>query len=380
MTPKQILVRNIPVELSEWVEEECRRYNMTQQEFILSTLTKAHNLIPGEERMFPMPKGTRQFRFIDLFAGIGGIRIAFERLGGECVFSSEWDKYAQKTYRAWFGEMPEGDIRSINPAEIPDHDVLTAGFPCQPFSIAGVSKKKSLGKEHGFRDKSQGNLFFYITAIIKVKRPPVIFLENVKNLRSHDGGKTWAVITKALEELDYAIFHRIYDGARWVPQHRERLFIAGFDKKVFGENPEFEFPEPPDNHPRLKDILDKVPNEKYTLTEHLWEYLQAYAKRHREKGNGFGFGLADPNGISRTLSARYYKDGSEILIPQKGKIPRRLSPQECVRLMGFPKECQVVVSDTQAYKQLGNAVVVPAIETAGKQVVEHLLSKKLVAA
>ena len=374
---KQILVRNISKEVGEWIEQERHQYNMTQQEFILSTLNKAHVATPKNERMFPKPTNNPQFTFIDLFAGIGGVRIAFEKLGGECIFTSEWDKYAQKTYKAWFGEMPAGDIRKIKPADIPNHDILAAGFPCQPFSIAGVSKKKSLGMAHGFKDKNQGNLFFYLATIIEAKRPPIIFLENVKNLKSHDGGRTWEVITKKLEELNYSIFHKIYDGAHWVPQHRERVFIVGFNKKIFGNSPEFTFPEPPkDKKPKLRDILEKAPKEKYTLTKHLWEYLQDYARRHQEKGNGFGFGIADPDGITRTLSARYYKDGSEILIAQKNKQPRRLSPQECVRLMGFPEQCKVVVSDTQAYRQFGNAVVVPAVETAGKEVVKMLLSKK----
>lgn len=380
--PKQLLVRNLPEDVGDWIEEERKQFNMSQQEFILSVLNKVHSSAQEQQlpifennRIVPKPNQGGKFKFIDLFAGIGGFRIALESHGGDCVFSSEWDKYAQKTYKAWFGEMPAGDIREIDPKTIPDHDVLAAGFPCQPFSIAGVSKKISLGKDHGFKDKKQGNLFFYLAAVIETKRPAVLFLENVKNLRSHDKGRTWSVIKKTLEDLDYVIFDKIHDAAHWVPQHRERVFIIGFNKKVFGDKPDFSFPEPPVVKPKLKDILEKKPDDKYTLTAHLWQYLQNYAKRHQEKGNGFGFGIASPSGITRTLSARYYKDGSEILIEQgKNKSPRRLTPNECAKLMGFPPECKIVVSDTQAYRQFGNAVVVPAIHAVSGEAVRTLLT------
>jgi DNA (cytosine-5)-methyltransferase 1 len=380
--PKQLLVRNIPPNVSEWIEDGRRQTNMSQREFVLSVLNNAYTakreqLENGHtERIVPKSNKKNDFTFIDLFAGIGGFRIAFESLGGGCVFSSEWDKYAQKTYKAWFGEMPAGDIRKINPKNIPNHDILAAGFPCQPFSIAGVSKKKSLGRAHGFKDKNQGNLFFYLATIIKAKKPPVLFLENVKNLRSHDSGRTWKVIKSTLEEMNYVVFDKIHDAAHWVPQHRERVFIIGFHKKYFGNDVNFTFPEPPKKQQKLKDILEENPSNKYTLTEHLWEYLQNYAKRHQEKGNGFGFGMANPEGITRTLSARYYKDGSEILISQGNSTPpRRLTPVECSRLMGFPPECKIVVSDTQAYRQFGNAVVVPAIEAVAKKVVKVLTKK-----
>lgn len=295
-------------------------------------------------------------------------------MGGQCVFSSERDAFAQKTYRAWFGETPAGDIREIKPKDIPDHDILAAGFPCQPFSIAGVSKRTSLGLKNGFKDGDQGNLFFSLARIIEAKRPPVVFLENVKNLQAHDGGRTFKTIKSRLSELGYTTYHKIHDGAHWVPQHRERIFIVGFNKRNFGDSPGFAFADPPENRPKLKDILEKRPAAKYTLTRHLWWYLQDYARRQKEKGNGFGFGIADPNGIARTLTARYHKDGSEILIRQKGKPPRRLTPRECARLMGFPKECKVVVSDTQAYRQFGNAVVVLAVEHAANGVVKKLLA------
>jgi DNA (cytosine-5)-methyltransferase 1 len=309
-----------------------------------------------------------QFTFVDLFAGIGGFRIALDGLGGECLFSCEWDPYSKKTYKAWFGEVPFGDIRELDVNTIPNHDVLAAGFPCQPFSIAGVSKKNSLGRAHGFKDNSQGTLFFHLATIIGLKRPPVIFLENVKNLTSHDGGRTWEVIKGTLDDLGYKVFWKVIDAAAWVPQHRERVYIVGFDKNVYPKDLEFKFPSPPTTKkPMLRDILEKNPDPKYTLSAHLWEYLQAYAAKHKAKGNGFGFGLANLEGVSRTLSARYYKDGSEILIPQ-GEIPRRLTPQECRRLMGFPSKLKIVVSDMQAYKQFGNAVVPKVIIAVGKQI------------
>ena len=370
--------RSVLGELSDLTIDKIEYIGEGEQASLFDLLIDANKVnYSGIDANKTVSTGKEEFRFIDLFAGIGGFRFAFEKLGGKCVFSSEWDKYAQITYKAWFGETPVGDIRKINPADIPDHDLLAAGFPCQPFSLAGVSKKNSLGRAHGFKDEKQGNLFFYLAAIIAAKKPPVIFLENVKNLQSHDHGKTWQVITDKLKELNYAIFYKIHDAAHWVPQHRERIFIIGFDKKVFGENPGFKFPDNPVGKPKLKDILEKNPQEKYTLSSHLWQYLQDYAKRHREKGNGFGFGIADPNGITRTLSARYHKDGSEILIEQGAtKPPRRLTPQECARLMGFPANYKIVVSDTQAYRQFGNAVVVPAVEATGREVVKMLLSKK----
>lgn len=314
------------------------------------------------------------FTFIDLFAGIGGFRIPLDNLGGECVFSSEKDPYAQKTYCEWFGEMPHGDITEILAKDIPDHEVLAAGFPCQPFSIAGVSKKQSLGHSHGFDCEIQGTLFFNVASIIELKRPPIVLLENVKNLRSHDKGRTWTVIQDVLKDLEYEVFSEIIDAADYVPQHRERIYIVCFDKRVFGENLVFDFPDKPTvERPKLSEILDPHPDPKYTLSDHLWGYLQEYAERHRAKGNGFGFGLANLDGITRTLSARYYKDGSEILIPQEGKNPRRLTPVECSRLMGFPPEYKIVVSDTQAYRQFGNAIVPKVSEAVVQQVKPFLI-------
>jgi DNA (cytosine-5)-methyltransferase 1 len=311
------------------------------------------------------------FTFIDLFAGIGGFRSALEKLGGCCRFSCEWDKYSQRTYQAWYGDVPHADIRELKIADIPNHDILAAGFPCQPFSIAGVSKRQSLGMAHGFECATQGNLFFQLATIIEAKRPAVLFLENVKNLKSHDKGRTWQVIQARLDELGYWIFYKIIDAAAWVPQHRERVYIVCFDKKAFPERPPFEFPESPEQpKPKLIDILEAAPDPKYTLTEHLWNYLQRYAEGHRARGNGFGFGLVDPTKIARTLSARYYKDGAEILIPQgENKPPRRLTPLECARLMGFDEK-KIVVSDTQAYRQFGNAVVPKVVEAVGRQIIK----------
>lgn len=370
MSGHNILVRDIPPEVRSWIARESAERSLSQQELLLqllqdvSTGTSQLTLFQPTRPAAPSPATGMPFGFIDLFAGIGGLRLGLERLGGRCLFSSEWDRYCQKTYKAWFGDEVSGDLTKITPADIPDHDLLAAGFPCQPFSIAGVSKKNSLGRAHGFKDATQGNLFFTLATIIGIKRPPAILLENVKNLQSHDKGRTWNVIRSTLEELDYCIFTKVIDAAAYVPQHRERIFIVGFDKRVFGDNPPYKFPGSPDGDPpKLKDILEEKVDAKYTLSDHLWSYLQEYAKRHQERGNGFGFGLAKRDGVTRTLSARYYKDGSEILIPQARKAPRRLTPSECARLMGFPDDLPIVVSDTQAYKQFGNAVV-PKVVTA----------------
>ena len=299
---------------------------------------------------FP-PSEKTTFKFIDLFAGIGGIRLAFQNNGGKCVFTSEWDTYAKKTYEANFGEVPFGDITKIPEKEIPDHDILLGGFPCQPFSIAGVSKKKSLGRQHGFLDKTQGTLFFDIARIIEHKSPKVFMLENVKNLVSHDKKKTFKVITETLSELGYSIHYKVLDAKYYVPQHRERIIIVGFNNSVFNQKEAFEFPEPHETELAIRDILQKKVDPKYTLSDKLWTYLQEYKKKHQAKGNGFGFGLTDLNSVSRTLSARYYKDGAEILIPQR-KEPRRLTPRECARIQGFPDNFVIPVSNNQAYKAI----------------------------
>ncbi len=314
-----------------------------------------------------------KFTFIDLFAGIGGMRIAFERQGGDCVYSNEWNKYCQQTYFANFGEQPDGDITKVDARIIPDHDILVAGFPCQPFSIAGVSKKHSLGRATGFEDKTQGTLFFDVCRIIKAKRPKAFMLENVKNLKSHDRGNTFKVIMESLDELDYQVFYAILDGQNYVPQHRERILIIGFDRRRYGKDIDFKFDiTPVEPKPLMKDILEESPDSRYTLSDNLWVYLQNYADKHRAAGNGFGYGLADPNGVARTLSARYYKDGSEILIAQEDCNPRRLTPRECARLQGFPDDFKIVVSDTQAYKQFGNSVVVPLMTDVARLIVSKL--------
>jgi DNA (cytosine-5)-methyltransferase 1 len=321
-------------------------------------------------RAHPAVLAPRQsLKFIDLFCGIGGFRIAFELAGGECVFSSDWDKHSQVTYEANFGEKPIGDIRAIAVKDIPRFDVLCAGFPCQPFSIAGVSKKQSLGRKHGFDDEKQGNLFFSIAEIIEHHRPSAFVLENVKNLKSHDKGRTFKVIHDTLtNDLGYHLHYRVIDARSMVPQHRERIFLVGFR-----DPRHFDFPAFPSVGPKLASILETKVPEKYTLTDHLWTYLQNYAKKHQAAGNGFGFGLVTGRDVSRTLSARYYKDGSEILVDQGARRnPRRLTPRECARLMGYPDSFKISVSDTQAYRQFGNSVVVPVVERIAAEVVSAL--------
>lgn len=339
---------------------------------------------------------TPAFKFIDLFAGIGGLRRGFDSIGGKCVFTSEWDKYSQATYKANYrcdDHDVAGDITQIDAATIPEHDILLAGFPCQPFSIAGVSKKNALGRAHGFADETQGTLFFDVARIIAHHRPKAFLLENVKNLVNHDKGQTFAVIMKTLrEELGYDVVHKVIDAKGFVPQHRERIFIVGFRKDlgIDFSFKDYDMPSPftgpklskilhpengseaPDKHYTVGNIA--TVSERYTLTDHLWKYLRDYADKHKAAGNGFGFGLVGPNDVARTLSARYYKDGSEILIDRgKGNNPRRLTPRECARLMGFDEpgkaEFVIPVSDTQAYRQFGNSVVVSVV----KSVAAHML-------
>jgi len=328
-----------------------------------------HCINPREKRA--CVTGVSGHRFIDLFAGIGGMRLAFEGAGCSCVFSSEWDRFAATTYKANFGETPSGDIRSIPSGAVPEHDILVAGFPCQPFSISGVSKKGSLGRPHGFEDVSQGTLFFEIARLLRDRRPRAFLLENVKNLVHHDRGRTFAVILRTLrDELGYYVPEpQIVDASCFVPQHRERIYLVGFREPVAFDFPSFSAC----SRPTLGDILEPAPAEKYVLSEKLWGYLQRYREKHRRAGNGFGYGLADPGGITRTLSARYYKDGSEILIGRgTGRPPRRLTPRECARLMGFPDDFVIPVSDTQAYKQFGNSVVVPVVRVLARQIAATL--------
>ena len=330
------------------------------------------------------------FRFIDLFAGIGGFRRGFESIGGNCVFTSEWDKHSVTTHLANYNciDGVAGDIRNIPVRQIPSHDVMLAGFPCQPFSLAGVSKKNSLGRNHGFHCEVQGTLFFDIARIIEHHRPKAFLLENVKNLVGHDRGRTFKVIRRVLQdELQYQISFRIIDASGFVPQHRERIFIAGFSSPNGFDFDNLTVPKA-SNGPKLRAILhpedgSEEPEDpytigpraavasKYTLSNHLWTYLQQYAEKHRSRGNGFGYGLVGAGDVARTLSARYYKDGSEILVRQaNGRNPRRLTPRECARLMGFDGEggepFKIPVSDTQAYRQFGNAVVVPVVEAIAR--------------
>jgi DNA (cytosine-5)-methyltransferase 1 len=332
-----------------------------------------------------------RFNFIDLFAGIGGLRKGFNAIGGHCVFTSEWNKYAQQTYAANFRDNHalHGDITLIDAAEIPDHDVLIAGFPCQPFSLAGVSKKNSLGRLHGFADEAQGTLFFDVARILKEKRPAAFMLENVKNLTSHDKGRTFQVIIKTLtQELGYKVWHKVIDAQHFVPQHRERIVIVGFRDDVPFSWDDLDLPVK--GSVKLKTVLhpengseqEESPytlgengsvNGKYTLTDKLWQYLQGYAEKHRAAGNGFGFGLVTPDDVARTLSARYFKDGSEILVSQgKKKNPRRLTPRECARLMGYGDDFRIPVSDTQAYKQFGNSVAVPVFREVARIMQPHI--------
>lgn len=330
----------------------------------------------AEARAADRPAAPRTFTFIDLFAGIGGLRLGFESIGGHCVFTSEWDRHAQQTYQLNFRDNhpPAGDIRefSADPTRVPDHDVMLAGFPCQPFSIAGVSKKNALGRPHGFLCDTQGTLFYDTAEIIRAKRPAAFLLENVKNLERHDGGRTFRTIMNVLQnELGYHVTARVISSEAWVPQKRERIFIVGFREKNDFDLGKLELPDRAAG-PRLGSILDPHDqvDPKYTLTPRLWEYLQTYKAKHAEKGNGFGYSLFGPDDVTRTLSARYYKDGSEILIHQPGRRPRRLTPRECARLMGFETKDRAFLlhgSDTQAYRQFGNSVVVPVIEYLARQ-------------
>jgi DNA (cytosine-5)-methyltransferase 1 len=348
------------------------------------------------QRLLPLAHATDDaaapFTFIDLFAGIGGIRMGFEAHGGRCVFTSEWNPYAQKTYLANFPDAAHifaGDITQVDENDIPDHDVLLGGFPCQPFSIAGVSKKNSLGRAHGFADETQGTLFFDVARIIKAKQPKAFLLENVKNLVSHDKGNTFRVIKKVLEQdLGYHIHCKVIDGQHFVPQHRERILIVGFHEATDFSWDDLQLPK---HEPKLNSILhpqdgSEAPEShyttgakakidpRYTLTPNLWAYLQNYAAKHRAAGNGFGFGLVDGDSVTRTLSARYYKDGSEILVSQgPRKRPRRLTPRECARLMGLPDTFVIPVSDTQAYKQFGNSVVMPVMREVARIMVPRVI-------
>ncbi|WP_018419836.1 MULTISPECIES: DNA (cytosine-5-)-methyltransferase [Paraburkholderia] len=390
--PQQLLSQALELysqcELAERIGRNVRtirRWEANGGQFPVIAEAALRELISAKMKR-PRAPAFAKFRFIDLFAGIGGIRRGFESFGGQCVFTSEWNEFSKKTYLENYGSQHDhqfiGDITAFPSGAVPSHDVLLAGFPCQPFSIAGVSKKNSLGRPHGFECTTQGTLFYDVARIIDAKRPAAFLLENVKNLISHDKGNTFRTILSVLRnELKYEVHYKVIDGQHFTPQHRERIVIVGFRQST-----DFDFSalELPAVGPRLGSILHKTDGtepvlahdgnrffdhelqkvqDKYTLTPNLWTYLQVYADKHRAAGNGFGYGLVDPESVTRTLSARYFKDGSEILFSQGGKRrPRRLTPRECARLMGFPDDFVIPVSDTQAYRQFGNSVVVPVID------------------
>lgn len=422
---KQIAELLNPHTGNDWCRETINRILKGKSEKCLSRFEASilETLLPVKPAHYDNPK----FKFIDLFAGIGGIRKGFDEIGGKCVFTSEWNKYSVRTYKANHYSDPNEhifneDIREVTLTEndeiseteayknidkvIPDHDVLLAGFPCQPFSLAGVSKKNSLGKAHGFECETQGTLFFDVCRIIAAKQPAVFVLENVKNLKSHDKGKTFKVIMEALDDLGYDVIDvdsnkggqdpKIIDAKLFLPQHRERIVLVGFrrDLSLSNDISLKDLPKP-NNTPTFAELLDEEVPDKYILTPKLWEYLYHYAKKHQAKGNGFGYGLVDPNdkkAYARTLSARYHKDGSEILIDRgwdkklgeldfndmfnQASRPRRLTPQECARLMGFDKPGEtnfvIPVSDTQAYRQFGNSVVVPVFRAVAELIKEKI--------
>jgi DNA (cytosine-5)-methyltransferase 1 len=354
----------------------------TGRQLLLPSVNPTDYSFSFEGVPFPPPM-EHSFTFIDLFAGIGGTRIAFQDAGGKCVFSSEWDRFSQKTYSANFGETPYGDIKAIDEQDIPDHDVLVAGFPCQPFSLAGVSKKNALGRAHGFDDKIQGTLFFDIARILAEKRPTVFFLENVKNLVSHDSGRTFETVKATLSKLGYVFKWRIVDASAWVPQHRERIFIVGLlgdhpaVNEVIGNAEKIRIPAKPEagyERVELRDIVNQDVDERYTLGPGTWATLERHKAHHAAEGNGFGYGLItvpiEMGQQTRTISARYHKDGAEILIEQPNHPtgrPRRLTPQEAMQLMGLdPKRFRFPVSDTQKYRQIGNSVVIPAVRPTAR--------------
>ena len=379
-------MKQVHIRVEDELYEKLNAYSLQSEQSMQDCVREAVAYYVTDIKRKKKDTSNKQFSFIDLFAGIGGMRIAFDRAGGHCVYSNEWNKYSQQTYFANFGEQPDGDITQVNEKDIPNHDILVAGFPCQPFSIAGVSKKNSLGRETGFADKTQGTLFFDVCRILKEKRPKAFMLENVKNLCSHDKGKTFQVIKESLDELNYEVpdemdindLYELYQQAKPIADDdftidRERIIIVGFDRERYGKDIDFKFNLTPRNpKPVMQDILEKEVEAKYTLSDKLWVYLQNYAAKHKAAGNGFGYGIAPLDGVSRTISARYYKDGSEILIAQEGKNPRRLTPRECARLQGFPDSFKIPVSDTQAYRQFGNSVVVPLMENVAKLIVEKL--------
>ena len=385
------------LELKENGERTIRGWELGEHKPSKSKLAKILEL--HEEAPFRNENKNPKFRFIDLFAGIGGIRLPFQQLGGECVFSSEWDKFAQRTYAANYGEVPSGDITQIIASDIPDHDILMGGFPCQSFSQAGLKK--------GFED-TRGTMFFEIQRILGEKRPKVFLLENVKQLKGHDKGRTLQTILNILtgesdlplddvpmsddarealgKKLNYWVDYKVLRAADFgIPQNRERIFIVGFDRDYFGENIDFnkifKWPEPTNQPTKVGDILESQDildalEDKYTISDKLWAGHLRRKAEHGIKGNGFGYSLFNrESSYTNTISARYYKDGSEVLIDQShlGKNPRKLTPRECARLQGFPDDFIVdAVSQGQIYKQFGNSVCVKVIQAVAKQIVTVL--------
>lgn len=349
-------------------------YKKRALEYIASRI---ENLVTTEwDVPFPPPKNPK-FNFIDLFAGIGGFRVALQNLGGKCVFSSEIDNAAKQTYEANFGEFPFGDIRDFTGPQItdkelnkliPDHNVLTGGFPCQPFSLAGVSARNFLGQVHGFSDEDKGNLFFDIARIVDVKRPEIVFLENVKNFKGHDEGNTYKTVKKTFEDLGYSFFSDTINAAQWVPQKRQRFYMVCFKN----DPKNFTFPKSISEFKKLRTILENDVAPEYTISDRLWEGHINRTKRNIERGTGFTANTADLDKPANTLVARYGKDGKECLIPQKGMNPRKLTPRECARLQGFPETFKLPSSNAAAYKQFGNSVAIPVIEAIATEIIRVL--------
>lgn len=369
------------------IKEKRLRLNMTQKEFAdavgmskngdrtirrweagetkPSSIELKHILSFPENTPFPN-NGIAPYTMIDLFAGIGGTRLGFYQTGKtKVVFSSEFDDHAVKTYKANFGEDPFGDITKIESNAIPDHDILVGGFPCQAFSQAG--------KKLGFED-TRGTLFFEIARILKDKQPKAFLLENVKNLTLHDKGRTFEVIINTLKDLDYEVTYKLFKAKDFgVPQNRERIYIVGFNKNKVSNYTDFHMPTPPCTPTSVGQILEPYVDEKYTISDKLWDGHKRRKAEHIEKGNGFGYSLFSADSpYTNTISARYYKDGSEILISQEGSNPRKITPREAARLQGFPEEFIIPVSDTQAYKQFGNSVAVPVIHAIAENIIKVL--------
>jgi DNA (cytosine-5)-methyltransferase 1 len=348
------------------VEVDTLNYVVEQEEICKTTSHIKQNFIP-----FPHVERPK-FTFVDLFAGIGGFRITMQEKGGKCVFSSEWDAFAKKTYEANFGELPHGDIREILEESIPDHDVLCAGFPCQPFSLAGISARNSLNTAHGFACETQGTLFFDVIRIINAKRPKIVFLENVKNIVRHDDGKTFAIIRNTIESLGYSFSHQIIDSSSLVPQKRVRCYMVC----IRDDNEKFGFPKIEGIPLALKMILEEKVDDSFTISSKLWEGHQRRTQRNLDRGTGFTAFCADLDKPSNTIVARYGKDGKECLIPQDNKNPRMLTPRECARLQGFPENFLIPVAKTAAYRQFGNSVVIPVIRKIAENILPYLETEK----